>query len=144
MLVLRASHAQLDQLRLHAVELRFGLRDIQIRRYAAVEAVARQRQVFLVGSLRARKQSRFGVGAAQAEIILRELGLVQQPGVFEVGLRGLRRGGGGGDAAPDAAPQIGFPTRADRQIEQLRVPAPPETPPDTTLEVPAAPPEPSR
>ena len=48
MFELRALHAELNQLGLHAVELRFGLGDVQVGGNATVKPVAGQREVFLI------------------------------------------------------------------------------------------------
>ncbi len=77
----------------------------------------RQGQVLLVRRLRACEQLDFRVDAVQAEIVLRELGLVQQPRIRHVRRRRLGGREAGRHAAPHASPEIRLPRHVERQRE---------------------------
>src|ERR1700722_13158096 len=104
MLELRPLYAEVDQLRLCSIELRFGLRDIQIGRYAARETVLGERQIFVIRFRRSIEQIDVAIGSVELKVVRSQLRLIQQLGVFQVGEGGLRSCGGGRYAAADIAP----------------------------------------
>src|ERR1035438_8480779 len=53
----------------------------------------------------------------KAEVVLRQFGLVEQPGISQVGRQSLGSGGAGRHAAADVAPKIGLPRNVERQVE---------------------------
>ena len=113
----RALYTKIHQLRLHSVQLRLRLGHVEVRRDSDLEPVLRQREVFLIGRLRAREQLRFAITAVESEIILREFGLIEQSRVGHFGRQGLGGRGAGRHAAADVSPEIRLPGNVERQIE---------------------------
>ena len=113
----RALNAKVHQLRLDGVQLRLGLGDVEVRRDSGGEPVLRQREILRVGRLRAREQLHFSVNAVKAEVVLRELGLEQQPGIPHVRRQRLGRRGARRHTAADASPQVRLPRNVERQRE---------------------------
>ena len=115
---LRALDSQVGQLRLRGVELGFGLRHVGIGSHAAGEAVAGEHQILLVGLDGLLEQRGIAIEPVQLEIVLGELGLIEQAGVLEQRREGLGRVGAGGDAAVDAAPDVGRVGSAHRECRR--------------------------
>ena len=100
-----------------AIQLRLSLSNVQVGVNSGVEPVLRQREVFFVGCLGACKQLRFSVVTVQTEIILRQFGLVEQPGISHVGRQRLGSRGARRHTAADVSPQIRLPRDIERQTE---------------------------
>ncbi len=104
MLQLRSLHAEIGQLSLHTIKLRFCLRDVQIGRNADIVSITRQSQILPIRHLGSTKQIDLRVDAMDIEIVLRELRLIEQLRVFENRLLSLREILTRGNSPPDAAP----------------------------------------
>jgi hypothetical protein len=116
MLELRARHAEVDQLRLRRMELRFRLGYVGGGGNARIESPLGQIQVIRVGSHGLFEQLLFGVHAVQLEICLRQRGLQREPHIFNLGKAGLRRFRAGGNAAADASKHVHLIREIRRQV----------------------------
>ena len=90
MLELRALDAKIDGLCRGGVELRFGLRDVLIRRDACVMSDLRKLERFLIGEHGCIQQLLLPVQGAKLKIIRCHFGSHGQPHIFEIGEFGLR------------------------------------------------------
>ncbi len=113
MLELRAVDAQVDRLRLRALQLRLRLHDVDPRRDAGVVAVLRD-------VVRGREcpdgvleEVALRVGHAQLEVVGRELRLQRKAGALEVGDARLLARARGLDEPADAPPHVDLPLRVD-------------------------------
>ena len=106
MFELRPLHGDIRGLHLRRFQLRLRLRHIGLRRGAAFEAIDRELQGFLEGLDRVIEEPLLCVGAAQLEIIERELCLNAESGGFQVAGGCLRFFAGGSHAAADPSPQV--------------------------------------
>ena len=112
--------ADIGQLRLRGVELGFGLRHVAVGGDAAGVAVAGEREKLLVGLDGLLEQADIAIDAVQLEIVLGQLGLIEQAGIFQQRRGGLGGVGAGGDAAADAAPDIDGIGGAHREGRRCR------------------------
>ena len=112
-----ALHAKIHQLRLHSVQLRLGLGNVEVRCDSELETVLRQREVFLIRRLSAGEQLGFGVAAVEFEIILREFSLVEQPRICHGGRQRLRGRGARRHTAANVSPEVRLPGNVERQTE---------------------------
>ena len=83
MLQLGALDSDIDQLRLRGVELGLGLRHVAIGGDAAGVAVAREHEQLLVGLDGCLEQVDIAIDSVQLEVVLGELGLIEQAGICE-------------------------------------------------------------
>ena len=109
MLVLRARHAQIDELRADSFKLRLRLRHVHRGGHAAGESALGQIELMLEVGHRGRQQLDLGIEAAQSKIVGRHLRVQRQSHVRLIGGAGLRVLARLFHGAADAAPEVRLP-----------------------------------
>ena len=117
MLVLRALHLDVGALNAGLIELRPGLRQVRLRRCAALIAVAGKLHCTFVGLHRVVEQLLLRIGRAQSKVVQCKLSVQAEASVFQVGIAGLSLLPGRGDTTPHTAPQIDLVIQIDGQGE---------------------------
>ncbi len=94
--------------------MRLGLGDVRLRRYSDREAAFGQVERLLIVGDGLVKQLLRGIESAQVEVIDREFGVHAKPHALQIGGACLRTSPRGVILVRDFAPQIGLPTRIER------------------------------
>ena len=104
----RPRDPDVDRLGARRLELRFGQRDVGLRRQPADESIPRQLQRALVGRHRRIEQLAFAIESAKQEVVRGQFGVEAEADEFEIGGRRLRGRPARLDAVANASPDVGF------------------------------------
>ena len=107
---------KVNQAGLGIVERRLGLQLVALGDRAGMVLVAHNVERFRVGVGGLLQDILFGVEQSKIEVVRRQRALRREPGVGEVGRRGLGRSLGAFDLPADLAPDVGRPARAQLQL----------------------------
>ncbi len=97
------------------LELRLGLRDVGLRRCAALEAIGREPQRRREGLHRLVEELLLGVGGPKLEVVEGQLGLQAEPRGLEIGGGRLRPRARRRDRPADPAPQVDLVRHVERE-----------------------------
>ena len=110
---------QIQTLCLRRVQLRFGLHHIAAPGHAGCIAVAGDFQCALIFGQTAFIQPPLSINNAQLQIVLHQHGLSAEQGRLQISRAGSKQDGIGFHTAPDAPPQIRFPSGGQRHAARV-------------------------